>query len=618
MASTLDTWSDHQLKEWMKKANLSTFTVRLKQNGIFSLRDMASSRQCGTETFLKSLGMNKSQMAVFGELRNAACEALNLHPGRDSKSTSDIVDITKPLSATFDREMKIVSVGADSQVSPEELGRRVISVGGIIVQNTKEFKEILQLCRANSSICELVYGEVPKVSKAPPPPPKVLTKRLSVTEREELELQAAIEASKAAAQQPPPPPIPDQEDDEDEALRKAIEASKLDSTPQKSEESEEEKILAAAISASTQEAREAEFKKREEELLKKEEELALRAALAESEVHDVRGRLASTDMTQSRISITSGAVLVEGTEVYHIPKSALKLEPEPFARGGGGQIFKGKYTGNAIAAKQVFSNMNEDDRAEFDSEVATLTRLSHPCIMNCYGILEDTEKGDLFMILEYCGGGDLDSFYQTEEFTKREFIRVVGELLSGISYIHARSMAHRDLKPANVLLEAGTRKVKIADFGLAKSSHTTVQRGIGTPNYMPPEMLVDDDEPTNMLAVDVYAIGIIMWQLWFRSVPFSGKSVHKILSSVCKGKRPSLDHDPEDPLPLSLAALVQECWSQEQEDRPSVDTIFATFDEQISPTIEDDIEADLRTTDHGQNGTPSGGGGGIDPIQSVF
>jgi serine/threonine protein kinase len=116
---------------------------------------------------------------------------------------------------------------------------------------------------------------------------------------------------------------------------------------------------------------------------------------------------------------------------------------------GGGQIFKGKYMGNEIAAKQVFSNMmKEDDRAEFDVEVATLTKLSHPCIMACYGLCQ--EDGLLFMVLEYCGGGDLDAFYRSPAFTKMEFNRVVGELLSGISYIHARSIAHRDLKPANV------------------------------------------------------------------------------------------------------------------------------------------------------------------------
>ena len=59
-------------------------------------------------------------------------------------------------------------------------------------------------------------------------------------------------------------------------------------------------------------------------------------------------------------------------------------------------------------------------------------------------------KGDLFMILEFCGGGDLHKYYHTEEFTDDEFVRIVSELLSGVAYIHQRKMAHRDLKPANV------------------------------------------------------------------------------------------------------------------------------------------------------------------------
>jgi serine/threonine protein kinase len=59
-------------------------------------------------------------------------------------------------------------------------------------------------------------------------------------------------------------------------------------------------------------------------------------------------------------------------------------------------------------------------------------------------------KGDLFMILEFCGGGDLHEYYHTAEFTDGEFVRIASELLSGVAYIHQRKMAHRDLKPANV------------------------------------------------------------------------------------------------------------------------------------------------------------------------
>ena len=100
-----------------------------------------------------------------------------------------------------------------------------------------------------------------------------------------------------------------------------------------------------------------------------------------------------------------------------------------------------------------------------------------------------------------------------------------------------------------VLLATGTRQVKVADFGLAKMNRNTVTRGVGTPAYMPPEMFADEDNPekTNMLAVDVYALAVILWQLWYKTSPFPGKSIHTVISVVMRGKR--LPFKPVGPRP---------------------------------------------------------------------
>ena len=84
--------------------------------------------------------------------------------------------------------------------------------------------------------------------------------------------------------------------------------------------------------------------------------------------------------------------------------------------------------------------------------------------------------------------------------------------------------------------------MRIADFGLAKKSRNTVTRGVGTPAYMPPECFDDADDPDAaiMLAIDVYALGVILWQLWFKQVPFAGKSIHNVISLVMRGNRPPL------------------------------------------------------------------------------
>ena len=221
----------------------------------------------------------------------------------------------------------------------------------------------------------------------------------------------------------------------------------------------------------------------------------------------------------------------------------------------------------------MFSNVTAEDRDEFDREVTMLAKLTHPCIMNLYGISQDHD-GSLYMVtqqtkereerervrvrarekrfvaacapapvpvkcvpalfgplveweawvglpqhpelchagrfllaapnarlcflgggtqsllsatrqvMEFCGGGDLAAYYTEPGFNNGEYARVGKELLSACAYLHERGIAHRDLKPENVLLETGTHKVKLADFGLAKKNRNTVTRGVGTPSYM--------------------------------------------------------------------------------------------------------------------------------------
>jgi hypothetical protein len=91
---------------------------------------------------------------------------------------------------------------------------------------------------------------------------------------------------------------------------------------------------------------------------------------------------------------------------YHIPRNKLTLEAKPFARGGGGQIFKGRYGASLVAAKQVFSNLDSGRMEEFERETGMLVELKHPNILSFFGTTMD-EDGSLYQILEFCDGGDL-------------------------------------------------------------------------------------------------------------------------------------------------------------------------------------------------------------------
>ena len=114
-------------------------------------------------------------------------------------------------------------------------------------------------------------------------------------------------------------------------------------------------------------------------------------------------------------------------------------------------IFAGHMMANKIAAKMIHSvvstgidasslSLSRAKRAEFDAEVAVLAKLSHPNVLPFYGISDDP-KGGLYMISEFCSGGDLDSYMMKGNFlVPGEFSRVCLEIMSGISYLHDRNI----------------------------------------------------------------------------------------------------------------------------------------------------------------------------------
>lgn len=127
--------------------------------------------------------------------------------------------------------------------------------------------------------------------------------------------------------------------------------------------------------------------------------------------------------------------------------SDLKLDEAPFARGGGGQIYRGKYMANAVAAKEVFEQGLKgndcDAHAEFFAECAVLSRLAHPNVIQLYGVAE-SPRGELFMIFDLCSGGDLQAYLSHPNFqTPDEFTRVALELISGVWYLHGQGIGHR-------------------------------------------------------------------------------------------------------------------------------------------------------------------------------
>eukprot|EP00949_MAST-11_sp_MAST-11-sp1_P001298 g1298.t1 len=204
--------------------------------------------------------------------------------------------------------------------------------------------------------------------------------------------------------------------------------------------------------------------------------------------------------------------------------------------GGGGFaiVYQGQWRGKDVALKTLFDpRVDKKLMQEFMDELHVMGSLAHPGIVNVLGANITPPK--LFIVMELCDR----SLYQFLHLTHEPLDTVLGvrmcrDIASALAYLHARSPAiiHRDIKTMNLLLTIDLR-IKLCDFGLVTTRTTTA----GTPCYMAPELLAG--KPFNK-AVDVFAFGVVMWEIFSREVPWSGYDPQDIRRRVCSGERPSM------------------------------------------------------------------------------
>ncbi|MBA3315995.1 MAG: serine/threonine protein kinase [Planctomycetaceae bacterium] len=192
-------------------------------------------------------------------------------------------------------------------------------------------------------------------------------------------------------------------------------------------------------------------------------------------------------------------------------------------RGGFGEV----YYGLTDAGKEVaLKLLNQHTDVELRGATACLN-LNHPNLVTIYDIKSDAD-GDHWIVMEYVGGKRLaDVLEDRGRLPVEEIERWLDGMTAGLSFLHERGIVHRDLKPSNVFSEGGV--VKVGDVGLSKfisesrkSAHT---QSVGTVYYMAPEVA----RGRYGREVDVYALGIMLYEMLTGEVPFDGESTGEIL-----------------------------------------------------------------------------------------
>lgn len=204
-------------------------------------------------------------------------------------------------------------------------------------------------------------------------------------------------------------------------------------------------------------------------------------------------------------------------------------------RGAMGVVFEAVQlsVGRRVALKTISSGHESKHAERFRLEAEAVAQLQHPNIVQLYDY--GVADGRPYFSLELVTGSSLDQVLVRERPAPRVAAEWIETLARAIHVAHEQGIIHRDLKPANVLIsEDGT--LKISDFGLAKrldgdSSETRAGDIVGTPHYMSPEQAAGKIQSIGP-ATDVYALGVMLYELLTGTRPFTGETILETLQEV--------------------------------------------------------------------------------------
>ena len=232
----------------------------------------------------------------------------------------------------------------------------------------------------------------------------------------------------------------------------------------------------------------------------------------------------------------------------------------------------------------------------FRREILVVAALQHPNIVPVLSAGEVAVAGDgavnvlPFFTMPYVKGASLRERIGEGPCSVGETVAILRDVARGLAHAHAHGIVHRDIKPENILL-SGTAAA-VTDFGVAKAlssarkatpggAITVVGISLGTPAYMAPEQAAGDPDTDHR--ADLYALGIVGYELLTGSAPFTGRSTQAVIAAQLAQRPAPIEQQRRD-LPPALAGLIMRCLAKDPADRPqSADAFLAELDAAPGP-----------------------------------
>ncbi|MFO7566991.1 MAG: serine/threonine-protein kinase [Enhygromyxa sp.] len=242
--------------------------------------------------------------------------------------------------------------------------------------------------------------------------------------------------------------------------------------------------------------------------------------------------------------------------------------------GGMGKVYEAeeRLSRRRVALKVLRSELarSEAGRRAFVNEMAILASLDDPHVVRCLHCTES--EGELVMALEYLEGETLRERMSREGPLAWDLVVAIAwQIAAALMAAHGaeQPIIHRDLKPENVMLVEGGTRVKVMDFGIAKvmqavAGNTT--HSVGTLQYMSPEQI--DARPLSPRS-DLYALGLVMWEMLAGRPPFVAESPRVLLDKLCTEPAPPLPDDVRRGLPRGVEQLVAALLEKDPGERPA-------------------------------------------------